>query len=107
MATFDGAMAARIKAFQEANGLAVTGVVSPETWKTLVPQKSQETQAAGSAESAAQGVLLDSKEFPLTYEIAALRTEEAVTAFLKRRGIDLEAIVAYREAIAPNMPSIS
>ncbi|MGD0556568.1 MAG: peptidoglycan-binding domain-containing protein [Streptosporangiaceae bacterium] len=99
MATFDDAMTARIKAFQQANGLAVTGAVGPETWEGLVPQKTPESQVAG-PESAVQEVMLDPEEFPLTYELATLTTEEAVVAFLNRRGIDLEAIVAYREATA-------
>jgi hypothetical protein len=106
VATFDDAMAARLKAFQQASGLAVTGVASTETWETLLPQKSPEAQAAG-LENAAGEVPLDPKEFPLIYEIATLTTEDAVIAFLNRRGIDLEAIVAYREAIAPNLPVIS
>ena len=114
MAIFNEDMAARVKAFQQANGLAMTGVVSKETWETLLPQKSQAPQAVqelqapeapGAPEEQVSGkaageVLLAREDFPLTYEIATLTTEAAVIAFLKGRGIDLDAIVAYGEAVS-------
>jgi hypothetical protein len=50
---------------------------------------------------------LDPAEFPLTYELATLTDEAAVKDFLLRRGIDLDVIVAYREAIAPAKPELS
>ena len=106
MAIFDEVMAARVKAFQQANGLAITGVVSKETWETLLPQKPPEAQATD-PENAAGEVMLDPKKFPLTYEIATLTTEDAVKNFLKGRGIDLDAIVAYSEAIESKLSDIS
>jgi hypothetical protein len=50
---------------------------------------------------------LDPEQFPLTYELATLTDEAAVRDFLLRRGIDLDVIVAYREAIAPAKPELS
>lgn len=105
MAIFNEDMAARVKAFQQVNGLAATGVVSQETWEILLldkppekPQKLQELQESDPAKEAGE-VMLPREEFSLTYEIATLTTEDAVKDFFKGRGIDLDAIVAYGEAI--------